>query len=73
MKIIDNQTMCDEDFLKIRKNNMISLAALIIITKMIYSQLFKFIMRDEDFFIINVTIYKIIMRQLPASAFSTRT
>ena len=38
---------------------MISLTTLMILTKIIYLQLFKFIIRDEKFFVINVTITRL--------------
>ena len=56
MKIIDNQTMYDKNFLEIRKNNIILSTTLMISTKIIDLRLSESIMHDRDFFIINIII-----------------
>ena len=50
-----------------RKNNMISLTALMISTEMIYSRLFESIMLGNDFFVVNITIIQVFAHSIRKS------
>ena len=47
------------DLLNMRNDDMVSPAALMASTEMMYSRLFKSVMRGEDFFVVNVMITRL--------------
>ena len=55
------------DFLNMRNDDMMSSTTLMISTKMMYLQLFEFVMRDEDFFVINVMITQLFSHSIQKS------
>ena len=55
------------NFLNMRNDDMMSLTTLMILTKMMYSRLFESVMRDEDFFIINVMITRLLSHSIRKS------
>ena len=52
------------NFLKIRKNDMMSSTTLMTSIDVIYLRLFKLIMRDENFLVINITIIQLLSHSI---------